>query len=195
MNELHTGIEFQGSYQPVHYFRLDVMASLGNWKYLDDVSGFYKDYSGGTLKETAYNYYVKDLKVGDAPQTQFALTGSVMPIKDMELQLVYRNYSSYYSNWNPFSRTSPADRGQVWEAPSYGIFDAHFRWTLPVDLGGIHLDLFAHAFNLFDKVYVQDATDNSQYNGISGAPSHSAQRAEVFLGLPRTFNLGVSLSY
>ncbi len=195
MNELHTGIELQASYQPVNMFRLDASASFGNWKYLDDVSGFYKDYSGGALQETAFNYYVKDLKVGDAPQTQFALTGSVMPIKSMELQLVYRNYSRYFSNWNPFSRISPTDRGQVWEAPSYGIFDAHFRWTLPVDLGGVHLDLFAHVFNLLDAIYVQDATDNSQYNGISGAPSHSAQRAEVFLGLPRTFNLGVSLSY
>ena len=195
MNELHTGVEFQGTYQPIQLFRLEAMASIGNWKYLDDVSGFFKDYSGGTLKETPYNYYVKDLKVGDAPQTQFSLTASVFPMTNMTVALVYKNYSSYYANWNPFSRTDPTDRGQVWDAPSYGIFDAHFRWTLPVDLGGIHLDLFAHAFNLFDKVYVQDATDNSQYNGISGAPSHSAQRAEVFLGMPRTFNVGVSLSY
>ena len=56
--------------------------------------------------------------------------------------------------------------------------------------------IFAHMFNLFDTFYVQDAVDNSAYNGYygyDGSLSHTANSAEVFLGLPRTFNVGVKI--
>ena len=71
----------------------------------------------------------------------------------------------------------------------------HFYWNLPVNLSGVTFQLFAHVFNLLDAVYIQDATDNSAFNGISGAPSHSAQRAEVFYGAPTYYNVGLSISY
>ncbi len=195
VNELHSGVELSSAYQPTRLFRLDLAGSIGNWKYLDNVSGVYKDYSSGSPTEEKYNYYVKDLKVGDAPQTQLALAASVYPINGMMLQVVYRYYSNYYADWDPFTRTDPTDVGQVWKTPDYSIFDAHFSYNLPFDLKGVNLQLFAHLFNIFDTVYIQDATDNSRYNGIKGAPSHSAQRAEVFLGIPRTFNVGISLNY
>ena len=55
--------------------------------------------------EIPFDFYLKDLKVGDAPQTQFALAASVFPIKGLTAQLVWRLYDSYYSNFDPFSRT------------------------------------------------------------------------------------------
>lgn len=48
-------------------------------------------------------------------------------------------------------------------------------------------------YNLFDKMYVQDAVDNSRFNGFDG--DHDADDAEIFLGLPRTYNFGVSIRY
>ncbi len=195
MNSLHAGLELHAAYQPVHYFRLDGSASFGNWKYLDDVNGVYKTYSNNTRKEVPYHYYVKNLKVGDAPQTQFSLQASVFPVSGMQAQVIYRNYENYYANWDPFSRTNVNDQGQVWKAPGAGVFDADFQYQLPIDLNKVKINLYAHVFNLFDTIYIQDATDNSAYNGVKGAPSHSAQRAEVFLGVPRTVNVGVSLNY
>jgi outer membrane receptor protein involved in Fe transport len=59
------------------------------------------------------------------------------------------------------------------------------------------LQLFAHVFNLFDKIYIQDAVDNSSYNGYYGPNdeySHTAMSAEVFLGLPRTYNFGLRIN-
>ena len=48
--------------------------------------------------------------------------------------------------------------------------------------------------NVLDAIYVQDATDNSKYNAFTGnGKSHSADDSEVFLGLPRTFNVGISI--
>jgi len=48
---------------------------------------------------------------------------------------------------------------------------------------------------LLDKTYVSDATDNSGFEGVPGAPSHSAQRAEAFLGAPMTFNAGLQVRF
>jgi hypothetical protein len=59
------------------------------------------------------------------------------------------------------------------------------------------LTVFAHVFNLFDEVYISEATDESAFEavGTSLAPRHSAQRAEVFFGPPLTFNMGVTVSF
>jgi hypothetical protein len=55
------------------------------------------------------------------------------------------------------------------------------------------MTLTGHLFNALDAVYVQDAVDNSQYNGWG--KSHLASDAEVFLGTPRYFNLGLTVNF
>ena len=100
---------------------------------------------------------------------------------------------------------SYADREQVWKAPAYSKVDLHLYYDLP-SVGGLKLQAFAHIFNALDAVYVQDAVDNSQYNGFKlevedengndiDINSHSAARAEVFLGAPRYFNAGISVAF
>jgi len=193
MDLLHQGIEIEAAFQPIPLVRLDAVASLGNWEYTDDVSGVYKDYAGGGAGDVHYDFYVKDLKSGDAPQTQFALIGSLYPIHGMQAQVVLRHYRNHYAQWNPFSRTDPDDRTQSWQAPNYSVVDFHASYNLPFNLGGIGLQVFAHVFNALDGTFIQDATDNSEYN--SWDQDHDADDAEVYFGLPRTFNVGLALSY
>jgi hypothetical protein len=198
MNSLHEGLEFETAYQPSRFYRLDGAFSVGYWKYTSDPHGTYQDFINGTGVQT-YSFYVNGLMVGDAPQTQLALEGTVYPTKGMQFQVVFRYNANYYSDWDPFTRTNPNDRAQVWKTPAYTIWDLHFNYKLPIDIYGVNLNLFAHVFNLLNTVYIQDATDDSQYNSYDiavGKPyNHSASDAEVFLGIPRTFNLGITLSY
>jgi iron complex outermembrane recepter protein len=190
INAQYAGIEFEGAYMPVRFFRLDVAFSQGFWQYTDDVSGSYiADFSSDS--SISYTYYLKDLKVGDAPQTQLATSITFYYPVGLQTQLVWRYYDNYYSDFDPFSRTNPNDRGQVWQVPSYSIFDLHMYYRLPAKIAGLDVSVFAHVFNLFNALYVQDATDNSSYNGYSAdGTNHSADDAEVFLGLPTTFNAG-----
>jgi iron complex outermembrane recepter protein len=192
ISQTHLGFEVDFAYQPVYYFRLDGAGSFGSWKYNEDVSGDYvPDIAAGT--KVPYNFYIKDLKVGDAPQTQFALAASVFPIKGLQAQLVYRMYDNYYSDFNPFDRDDAADRAQVWKVPSYSLVDLHFSYKVPTDFADVKV--FAHVFNLLNELYVQDATDNSQYNGYSAnGTNHSADDAEVYPGLPTSFNLGFQVN-
>ncbi|MCB0749320.1 MAG: TonB-dependent receptor, partial [Ignavibacteriae bacterium] len=76
------------------------------------------------------------------------------------------------------------------------VVDLHAAYDIPLDLGGVNLQLFGHVFNLFDEIYVQDALDNSPYNAYTGnGVTHAADDAEVFLGLPRSFNAGISIQF
>ena len=190
---LHMGLEFEAAYQPINMFRLDAVAAIGNWKYTDDVSGVYKDYAGGGAEDVEYTFYIKDLKSGDAPQTQLSLIGSVFPIEGATAQIVGRYYANHYANWDPFSRTDPDDTAQSWKAPNYFVMDFHGTYDLPFDVSGVKLQLFAHVFNLLDTEYIQDAVDNSAYNAWDD--DHDADDAEVYFGLPRTFNIGLHIAY
>ena len=194
VNQEHYGFEFEGAYQPSRLWRLDFAGSIGHWSYTKDVHGEARWV--GTDKRVPYDVYIRDLMVGDAPQTQFALAGSVFPIKGLNAQVVYKYYARYWSDFNPFDRANPGDRAQPWKVPDYGVMDFHVKYTLPFHLSGVKFELFGHVYNVLDQIYIQDATDNSQYNAYtSNGKTHSADDAEVFLGLPRFFNIGIQVRY
>ena len=104
-------------------------------------------------------------------------------------------YEDNYADWSPDSREvdGDEDRTQVWKAPGYSKLDLHASYKLP-DIGGYGVTLSAHVFNALDNVYVQDAVDNSKYNGY-GDKLHLAHNAEVFLGTPRHYNIGLAVSF
>jgi len=202
----HMGIELQGAYQPNDLVRFDLATSFGNWTYLDDAEGF--AVSGDRQTSTTYAFYIKDLKVSDQPQTQITYAASVYPVDGMYLQVQGRSNFNYYAAFSPFGRTSSSDRTQPWKAPGYTVFDVHGAYRLndmlPVWKGG-DVRLFVNFFNVFDKLYIQDATDNSGYNGYyqctkNYAPcatdlGHDAEAAEVYLGMPRSFNVGFQVMF
>ncbi len=202
LDQLHQGIEFEAAYQPSHLYRFDLAGSIGNWKVLNDVSGQYReaDSQTGTLITKTYQVALKDLKIGDAPQTQISVAGTVFPIKGLMAQLVARYYGNYYSDWDPTSRIvfdgATPDHGQSWKIPSFTLFDLHTSYKLPFHISGVKFRVFAHVFNLFDTEYISDALDNSKYNAYTAdGKNHKADDAEVFFGLPRFFNLGISVTY
>ena len=56
------------------------------------------------------------------------------------------------------------------------------------------MSLNRHIFNQCDNVYIQDAVDNSQYNGY-GDKLHLPHGTEVFLGTPRYANIGLVVNF
>ena len=155
----------------------------------------YKEY-GNVDSDTTLNVYAKDLKTGDAPQTQIALGGTFFPVKGLFLTLNWRHYADFYADWTVESRLDPDDRAQSWKVPAYSVWDLHIGYTLPMK-SSTGIELFGHVYNLFDNLFIQDAVDNSEYNaymGPNGVNSHAASAAEVFMGLPRMFNAGIRIT-
>lgn len=194
VNQDYSGLEVEAAYQPSRWLRFDFASSFANWEYLEDVAA--KAFDGdGTPVPTTGQIYISGLKVGDAPQTQVALGLTVYPVDGLSIKLQGRWYDRYYADFDPSTRQNAADRGQAWRIPSYEIYDLHVNYRLPLKNDKFDVDLFAHIFNLTDELYISDATDNSSFEAINSAPSHSAQRAEVFLGPPVSYNVGATLRF
>ncbi len=197
INQNHTGVEVEFSAQINEMFRVDLGAGLGNWLYTEDATGTYRDSDGS---EASYSYALKDLKVGDMPQGNLALGITASPVEDSKIQLLYRYYALHYSNWSPtsreFSEGDIPDRSQSWRSPKYGILDLNASYKLPFEFSGVKPELFLNVRNLLDAVYVQDATDNSRFNAEPfRVNNHNANAAEVYLGLPTSYNLGLKINF
>ena len=201
VNQSHSGFEIESKVALHEMVELDFVVSIGDWFFDGDANG---DYTSMEYNEdgqvigttsTEYQYALNNLKVGDMPQTSYVGGLTLKPIDGLRVQGLYRWYDNHYADWSPDSREveGDADRAQVWKTPSYGKLDLHASYKLP-EIAGLDLTLNAHLFNALDEVYVQDATDNSKYNGY-GDKLHLAHNAEVFLGTPRSFNLGLSVNF
>ena len=195
IGQKHQGLEIEGSMKLNDMIRLDGAVSFGKWKFDGDADGLYTEYDGDTPKQTSYTYTLDGLFVGDQPQTAYVLGTTLTPMDGLRLQGIFKMYDKNYADWSPGSRelSGDADRSQVWQAPAYNRLDLHAAYKLP-KIAGYDMTLTGHLFNALDAVYVQDAVDNSQYNGF-GDKLHLAHNAEVFLGTPRYFNLGLSVNF
>jgi outer membrane cobalamin receptor len=203
INQNHKGVEVEAETQILDLLRLNAIVSIGKWQFDGDADGNYQEdefnEDGQVIGQTTtpYSYALDGLNVGDMPQTSYALVGTLTPIKGLQVQAVYNQYDDNYSDWSPGAREydgsdADADREQVWKAPGYSKVDLHASYKLPIS--GYDVTLFGHVFNATDAVFVQDAVDHSQYNSY-GDKTHAAHNAEVFLGTPRYFNLGLSLNF
>jgi hypothetical protein len=200
----HSGFEVESKIALHEMVDLDLIISKGKWEFVDDAEGSYEEQEFNEdgqvigMKSTDYAYALKGLMVGDQPQTAYVGGLTVKPMKGLNIQGLYKMYDDNYADWSPDSREitdGEADDAQVWKAPGYGRLDFHASYSLPTSwTGGYGVTISAHLFNALDEEYIQDAVDNSQYNGF-GDKEHLAHNAEVFLGTPRYANVGISVNF
>jgi len=201
VNQSHSGVEIESKVALTDMVELDLAVSIGDWYFDGDAKGDYTEMEYNDDNQiigqtsTEYEYALNNLKVGDMPQTSYVGGLTLKPLDGLRIQGLYRWYDNHYADWSPDSREveGDADRAQVWKSPSYGKLDLHLSYKLP-EVAVLDMTLHGHLFNALDDIYVQDAVDNSQYNGY-GDKVHAAHNAEVFLGTPRSFNLGLSVNF
>ena len=87
--------------------RIDAAAGFGTGLLLMMQVVRLKDEAGNTLGE--YNYALKDLKVGDSPQTSMALGLTLTPMEGLSLQTLVNYYDNNYSDWSPSAREYDED--------------------------------------------------------------------------------------
>lgn len=193
----HTGFEVETTYEPLKWVEFKGALSIGRWVYTNDVQGEAYAISSGALLSSAPTYYLTDLKVGDAPQSQAAYSVKFRPLRGLSIKVQGRWYDRYWSDFTPESRTLAGDRTQSWRIRAYSVYDLHADYDLPFGQSGVKINLFAHVFNVLNKKYISDATDESSFEavGTNLAARHTAPRAEVFFGLPISFNAGVKVSF
>ena len=200
------GIEIDLQYKLLKSLDLILSGSLSDNKFTNNISGSYTTYETGVKNEIATNYYLLNMKTGLAPATQFSLAALWEPTKNSELLLSMRHLRDYYSNWDMTSRIKEEsdENGKLiksWKIPPSTILDIRANHTFNIK-SRYELTVFGTLNNILNSAYIQDATDNGIQNGHIIKDSkgnvindHKAERAEVFVGLPRNFTIGLQFKF
>jgi hypothetical protein len=191
ISELHAGIELEAKYKVFDNLELGAFASFGDWHYTDDVS--YTVYDDDThLPVGDFEAYIKDLKVADAPQTQFGFLGRWDVTRKIAIGFDYVHNSNLYARFDPESRTNPDDRGQSYKMPSFGLLNGMFKYKFK--LGKLNAHFLANAYNIMNKEYASEGWDNATKDS-NQEYHHSKENFMGFWGYKRTFSFTFKLMF
>lgn len=185
VDALHTGIELDFVLQPTERLDISGMASLGDWRWLNDIEDVNLFDDDQNLVAT-YNLFISDVRVGDAAQKTFALGLDYELIEDLRIGADYNYYDDLYAQFDPLSRTSENVDGNPnsWELPDYGLFDLNLRYNF--EISGLDASFFANMNNVFDTEYISDARDGSLHNW---------KTATVFYGWGRSWTMSLRINF
>ena len=182
----HKGIEFVAKINPVHKLNIGVMASVGDWQWINDAQALYYDIeTGQPTGSDPVTIYAKGIHVSDAAQTTGALTfdWGVFPRFKIGGEWVY--YDRLYARFDVEARQATDDIGiDAWKMPSYSLLDLNFRHDFV--FAGFDATLYGNMNNVLDTEYISDAKDGN---------NHDAASALVYYGFGRTWNLGLRFRF
>lgn len=181
VNAIHQGIEVDFIYRATDKLKFTGMASLGDWRWANDVLDVQIFNENNEVVETV-DLYIKDVHVGDAAQTTFALGTSYELTPETTFSIDYNHFADLYSDFDPSDRGEPGP--DAWKVPSFDLFDASIRHKFK--FGNFDTSIIARVNNVFDTTYISDSQD--------GAGS-VANTARVYYGFGRTFSVGAKINF
>ena len=184
VNALHQGLEFDFTYRYSDDLTFTGMASLGNWKWdndLDNVPIFDENQN----QVDTISLPVKGLRVSDAAQTTAALGMNYKFWDKTSFTLDYNYFGDMYAQIDILNYANATSRPEdTWKAPNYHLFDASLRHGIKI--GDFDTTFTARINNVFNTEYISDA--------LNGSTSTSAD-ALVWYGAGRTFSLSAKIKF
>lgn len=164
LDALHFGTEAEASYNIAPGTRVSAFASVGQWRWKNDVEAVV--YDPYTMQPAAtLQVYADGLHVGDAPQTQLGLNldSDLSPlVKGLALSADWTFNDRFWADFDPVTRTDAADRRDPYRIPSYHLVNMGVSYT--ADLSTCRLTLFANLRNLTDALYVERSKDGAGHD-------------------------------
>ncbi len=191
LDAFHFGIEVDAHYNFTDWLKATGFASVGNWKWKNNVSAaIYDPYTGQIAAEV--NIYSNGLPVGDAPQTQLGAGIQAQPFRhsphtgfpgNLTIGLQWSFSDRYWADFEPNSRTVEGD-AKPYRIPSYsivnGMLSDRFR------LGDCELSLYFAVNNIFNTRYITRGKDGS---------GHNRETFTGYWGAKRNCTAGISLRF
>ena len=180
VNAIHQGIEFDFVYRATDKFTLTGMASLGDWRWennVTDVNIINEDQEVVRVVDL----FIEDLHVGDAAQTALALGVNYKIAQKTRFTVDYNYFDNLYADFDPSNR-GDANSPDAWKVPAYGVFDTTISHGFK--FGSFDATLIARLNNVFDTTYISDAFDGGD-----------AYNSKVYYGFGRTFSIGAKLKF
>ena len=207
VQQVHYGAELDFTYRPIAKLDIKGMFSYGNYTYKKNVTATFLDgdtglpiIEDGTGQIAQKTLYLKDSKVGDAPQITASLQAAYkvldLKVHSIKVDAGYRYVDQLYSYIDASAMSSPDSKGTL-RLPSYGLLDAGATYTMKV--GKAKADAVSLRFNMnnvLNTLYIADgitsrhvdATTTSTWKGID-------TRNNVWFGYGRTWNLTLSYNF
>ena len=204
LNEVHSGIEFEGTGRITDRFKVNGMFSYGIWEYKGNatVNAYYTADNTPVVGYTAATVYMDKVKVGDAAQLTASLGASYEVLTRVTVDANYNFNDNLYAGISPVNFTSPTNKGAL-QLPSYGLMDAGFSYKM---LTGKNKDKSVNfrlnVNNVLDRIYIAESRTNifaddnvSSTNAALGTYASNnrlykgvADANQVFFGFGRTWN-------
>jgi len=191
LDALHYGGELEAFVGWRRFFRADFFASLGDWRWKNDVEAtIYDPVSMQPVNQV--KVYADGLHVGDAPQTQvgasvefhpFELgTAAWMMLADLSLRFDWNYNDRLWADFDPVNRTNPDDRSDPYLIPSYHLMNMNITWTQQIVK--VKLSVFFNLNNIGNISYIERSKDGSL---------HDRSTFTGYWGNGRNINFGVRL--
>ena len=194
VNAIHQGLEVDFVYRATNKFTLTGMASLGDWRWQNNVTDVNIINEDQEVVRTV-DLYIEDLHVGDAAQTALALGLNYKLTDKTRFTVDYNYFDNLYADFDPSNR-GDENAPDAWELPAYGVFDTTISHGFK--FGSFDATIIARLNNVFDVTYISDAFDGSAVGEV-GDPGYIApstyKTSKVYYGFGRTFSIGAKLKF
>lgn len=227
IEQVHYGAEFDANYTINQYVELEGMFSYGDWRYKGNAVGNVFDDNNvpvvlsGNSNTSQLN--LDNVRVGDAAQLTASLGAVLKPVKGLRIFANWRWYDQLYARFdvNSFdvsqqtaTYTPPALEKGALRLPSYNLMDlgASYRFNIGTRES---ISVGANVYNLFDTIYISDATTNNHTgltaNNFTGSAAQQAtaltnynnqgtwkgvhQSNQVYFGFGRTWSANITFNF
>ena len=191
IEEDHRGVETQFRLK-LSNWKIKSMLSIGDWKYKNDVKNV-ELYNFQQQLVAVKDYYLKDVKVGDAPQFTAAFSVYYKPGLHWDFYAEQIFIDKLYAKISADSFSNPHHQGSL-ELPAYSLINMGVSYRKQIkNLGKFTLS--GKVKNLMDKVYISESHTNifPDENSVDWHGVNTENR--VFFGWGRSFDLSLKWQF
>jgi iron complex outermembrane receptor protein len=198
MNALHQGVEIELEYSPNALstdkvkspLTIETVLSTGDWRWTSNGEAIITDQTGLEIGRFAFG--AKDVKVGDAAQTQLSAALRYEPLKGFYIKPRFTWFDNFYSDFDPEDLQGENANRQSWKIPSYYQVDINLGYLHKLGNNGRSIGVRANLLNVTNVVFISDARNNDNDSGNSG---FNAASAGVYMGMGFRWNVGATYTF
>jgi len=189
INALHQGIEMDASFRMNKDITLQVLSSIGDWRW--NSSDSIRSYDDNNNLLGVDYFDATGVHVGDAAQLQIGSSIRYAPIKNGYITFKAMYYDNHYADFNPLDLNNGNEGRDSWKIPAYELFDFHAGYRF--DYQKVFIDLKFNILNVLNTTYISDARNNDPYT--QNLNNFDAASSSVFFGMGRRFTTSFKLSF
>lgn len=182
----HVGGEIDFAVRPHKMVTIEGLFSYGDWTWNSDVKFRWVFESGA---DTVLAFNPKGVHVGGAAQMQVGGMIRIEPIKGLYIKPRITYFDKFYADFNPETLVGENAGRESWKLPGYYTLDVSAGYTYVLKKQW-QFTVRTNFFNITDRFFIQDATNNNAF-----FRDFDAKSASVFFGQGFRWNIGIEIAW